>query len=165
MDEIVNSYKTGDVFNCSRNSLIGRIIRKVTKSHISHTAIFIWIWGEPYIIDSQRDGTRVRHFNEWKNKYNYKYTVLRSPTLIVEDDMAKKMMGGINVPYGFMDLVRQLIYIKTNLWIGVRNEDKFRVCSEFVGWVYNAPAYFKISPKELMTWMESQKYIEILNNF
>ena len=55
----VKILKTGDVLHCRGKKLISKMIRWATKSQINHTALFILIWGEPYIIDAQDNGVNV----------------------------------------------------------------------------------------------------------
>ena len=57
----IDELKTGDVLHCRGKSLLSKIIRWATKSEINHTALFIWIWGEPYIIDAQDNGDASAH--------------------------------------------------------------------------------------------------------
>jgi hypothetical protein len=74
--------KTGDILHCTGKRLLSRLIRKFTKSKFSHSALFIEIWGQPYIIDAQRDGVHVRPWNDWCNQYNYTILAHRSPKVI-----------------------------------------------------------------------------------
>ncbi len=69
----VDDLKTGDVLHCRGKSLLSKIIRWATNSEINHTALFIWVWGEPYIIDAQDNGVNLKPFNEWVEKYNYNF--------------------------------------------------------------------------------------------
>lgn len=57
--------KTGDILHCSGKKLLSRLIKKATKSKFSHSAVFIEIWGQPYILDAQIDGVNVRPLNDW----------------------------------------------------------------------------------------------------
>lgn len=67
----VELLRTGDILHCSGNRILSKLIKKFTGSKFSHTALFIEIWGQPYVIDAQADGVNVRPFYEWNKKYDY----------------------------------------------------------------------------------------------
>ncbi len=68
--------KLGDcaILHCSGSGIVPKLIKGATGSKYSHTAIFKLIQGVPMIIDSQIDGTKIRSFAKWIEKYNYNFT-------------------------------------------------------------------------------------------
>jgi hypothetical protein len=69
---------TGDILHCTGKRPLSKLIRFFTKSKFSHTALFIRIWDQPYVIDAQKDGVNVRPWEEWIKEYDYSFIVSRS---------------------------------------------------------------------------------------
>lgn len=156
--------KTGDILNCTGNKLLSKLIRLFTKSEFSHTAIFIEIWGEPFIIDAQKDGTQLRPFNKWADKYNYKYEVRRAPYELNVTNFSKRMTSKLGTKYDVKSLViGQPIEIFTGKWVTDKKEEytKKMYCSEFVAWCYGIEDYYKMSPEDIYRWQIENKFIEI----
>jgi hypothetical protein len=147
--------KTGDILNCTGKKLLSKIIKLFTKSRFSHTAIFIEIWGEQFIMDAQKDGIQLRPFKEWVKKYNYDYEVRRAPYEINQVNFSKRMTSRLGTPYDVKSLViGQPIEIFTGKWITDKHEDytKKLYCSEFVAWCYGVESYYKMSPQDVYEW-------------
>jgi hypothetical protein len=150
---MLENLKTGDVLHCTGARLISRLIMKFTKSKVSHTAVFVRIWGQPYIIDSQKDGTNVRPYNEWVKKYDYDYIVHRNPLLIDEKTFALKAFSKIGVTsYDFESLfLRYPWKILTGKWHYRGERETTRMfCSEYVAWTHNINHYYRLSPEDLL---------------
>jgi hypothetical protein len=157
-DEDINNFalnflKPGDVLHCQGKGLIARGIMKFTKSEISHTALYLEIWGQPFIIDAQKDGTNPRPFFEWVRKYDYKFIITRPPQHYDVNEISKKALSVSGItPYNVGDLILRFpIYILTGRWLKLKrsNNKKRKTCGGFVSWVYNEPYYYKNSPSEL----------------
>ena len=88
--------KTGDILHCSGKGVLARAIQKFTKSKYSHTAVFVRVWGQDYIIDAQANGVNLRPFEEWHKKYNYKFDVTRS-SMVSERDFAIRALSKAGV--------------------------------------------------------------------
>lgn len=156
--------KTGDILNCTGNKLLSKIIKLFTKSKFSHTAMFVEVWGEKFIMDAQKDGIQLRPFKNWTEKYNYKYEVRRSPFNINEKEFSKRAMSKLGTQYDVKSLVvGQPIEIFTGRWV-IDNERDFTkkmYCSEFVAWCYGISDYYKMSPEDLHKWQLDNGFIEI----
>ena len=155
--------KTGDVLHCTGNKLLAKAIMKATKSSVSHTALFVEIWGRPYIIDAQKDGVNVRPFEAWQKEYNYKYIVHRAPFRFDREEFAVKAMTKVgNTAYDFEGLlIKQPIEILTGRYRRKRNQDERMYCSEFVAWCYGIDDSYRMSPEDLLQWCNKHKFIQI----
>jgi len=155
-------YKTGDIFHCRSYGLIGRGIRWATKSQFNHSAIFIEIWGQGYIIDSQRKGTNLIPFEEWEKKWGYEYEVHRDPFLYVYTDFSIKALsksGNTGYDFGSL-LLRQPIHLLTGEWKQRPDKhDKRMYCSEFVAWCHNIETYYKTTPQDLYEYCKQNNFI------
>ncbi len=148
--------KTGDILHCTGYGFISSIIKWLTKSKLSHTACFISIWGQPYIIDAQSKGVSVKPFKAWTDKYVYEYTVSRKKGLD-EKEWALRAMSKVGMTsYDYYNLViRQVIYrlwfklTGWHLWIKVKSEEHEMVCSEYVAWTHEISEWEKASPEDI----------------
>jgi uncharacterized protein YycO len=168
MEEIISHLKTGDVISCSGRRLISRLIKFFTKSEWSHTALYIEIWGQPYIIDSQKDGTNIRPFEKWIEKYNYNFVVHRSPIEFDERIFSIKAISKVgSTPYDFYSLVlRQPWKLLTGKWRYRGTKEKQRMfCSEFVAWVHEFDNFYSMNPKELHDYIVLNEWVEIVRRF
>lgn len=156
--------KTGDILHCSGKRLISRLIKKATKSEFSHSALFIEIWGQPYVIDAQNDGVNVRPWNDWLEMYDYKITVHRSSDLVNEKTFAQRALTRVgHTAYDFEGLlVRQPIELMTGKWIEKGDTEKKMYCSEYVAWVYGVEKAYKFSPQDLYEWCKANFFYEIV---
>ena len=148
--------KTGDILHCTGYGFPSGIIKWLTKSKFSHTAVFISIWGQPYIIDVQSKGVIPKPFDYWEKKYAYEYIVSRDETLD-EKEWALRAMSKVGMTsYDYINLVvRQVIYrlwLKLtgwHLWIKVKSEEHEMVCSEYVAWTHKITDWGKASPQDV----------------
>lgn len=161
-------FKTGDIFHCQSNGIIGRAIRKATKSRFNHSAVFIEIWGQAYIMDSQAKGTNLIPFSEWNNKWKYKYFVTRDPFL---KDLKYFSMRALsksgNTGYDFGSLIiRQPLYLLTGKWHQKESKHNNKMyCSEFVAWCHEIHSAYRMSPEDLFNYCHLHQHILIYNNF
>ncbi len=158
--------KTGDVIHCSGHRWISKAIKWATKSKINHTAMFIWIWDEPYIIDAQENGVNVKPFQAWINEYGYDFVVMRSPKRIAEKTIATKAMSKVGLTaYDFEGLIiKQPIELLTGKWHKkpANHEQDKMYCSEFVSWVYGIEESYRFSPKDFLEWCQQNSWHTIL---
>lgn len=156
--------KSGDVLHCTSNGILGKLIRKFTKSRINHTALVIEVWGELFIIDSQKDGTNPRPFQEWVTKYDYKYKIHR-PIVFSNKEKYRAVSKWGHTPYDFVSLfIWQPIYILTGKWHGRKepNADSKMYCSEYVSWVFELPNWWKLSPQAAFEEMIKSGKFELI---
>ncbi len=163
----VDDLKTGDVLHCRGKSLLSKIIRWATNSEINHTALFIWVWGEPYIIDAQDNGVNLKPFNEWIEKYNYNFIIQRRPKAIAEKKIAVKALSKVGLTaYDFEGLViKQPIELLTGSWNkknGTHEQDRM-YCSEYVAWVYGLEYSYRTSPKDFLDYCNENNWETIYN--
>jgi hypothetical protein len=163
--------KAGDVLHCSSSGWLGRKIQKFTKSEINHTAFAIDIWGELFIIDSQKDGTNPRKFDDWQKKYNYSYIIHRNinPEFDVKYYSKRAMSKSGKTPYDFFALfIHQPVFIWTGIWLGRNRKkaEKRMYCSEFVAWVLKIRKWWTYNPKDVyeelskdLEWVEIEQEI------
>ena len=98
-----NQIKSGDVAHCRSNGILGRAIRLFTRSHVNHTAMFIEIWGKIFVIESQKNGTNLKPFQEWVKKYNYTYEISR-PLEYTAETKERAMQKICTTGYDFRSL-------------------------------------------------------------
>jgi hypothetical protein len=156
--------KTGDILHCSGKKLLSRLIKKFTKSEFSHTALFIEIWGQPYVIDAQKDGVNLRPWDAWMKQYDYDIVVHRSSDLVVEKTFAQRALTKVgHTAYDFEGLlVRQPVELATGEWVEKGNTTDRMYCSEYVAWVYGIEKAYRFSPQDLYEWCKSNHFYQIV---
>jgi hypothetical protein len=145
-------YKTGDIFHCRSYGVIGRLIRWATGSIFNHSAVYIEIWGQGYIIDSQRKGTNLIPFEEWEAKWNYKYVVHRDPFLTDHKYFSLRALSKSgNTGYDFASLlIRHPISLLTGRWKHKGDKEEKRMyCSEYVAWCHHIEGSYRMTPQDL----------------
>ena len=155
--------KTGDILHCSGTRFLSKAIKAATRSEYSHTAIFIWIWDAPYVIDAQKDGVNVRPWKEWNEEFNYTIKVHRSPEKVNEKTFATKALSKSgNTGYDFEGLfARQPLKLITGKWKEAGDKDERMFCSEYVAWVYGIKDSYKMTPQELYEWCTENGFYTI----
>ena len=150
--------KSGDLLICSTNRLLGRMIKKVSKSKYSHTAQVIKAYGEILVIEAQREGVNVINFETWRKKYNYNYlvarpdkTVVKDTTLFARNALSKTALRNYDIKALFIDFP---IYIYTGTWRGPKNEAEALMenkwnCSTFTGWCFGFKEWWLKSPQNI----------------
>lgn len=156
--------KTGDILHCSGKRLLSKLIKRFTRSKFSHSALFIEIWGQPYIIDAQADGVNVRPFDEWQKKYDYDFLVHRISGELDREALSKRAMTKVgNTAYDIEGLVvRQPIKLITDKWKEKGDTTERMYCSEFVAWVYGVERSYRMSPEDLYLWCKLNQFHEIV---
>lgn len=155
--------KTGDILFCTSDKLLGRLIRKFTKSEFSHVALYVEVWGVSFVIDAQKDGIQFRMYSEWVDKYNYKVKVFRSD----KDIDSKKLSLRAATKAGFTGydfeslILRQPFKLITGKWNEKKNFEEVMTCSEFVAWVYSIHKSYRMSPEDLYKWCLKNNFSEI----
>ena len=152
--------KTGDILHCSGKRLVSRLIKKFTKSQFSHTALFIEIWGQPYVIDAQKDGVNLRPWDAWQEEYDYDIIVSRSSSEFDSIAFSKRALTKVgNTAYDFEGLLlRHPWQLLTGRWDQKRDPYERMTCSEYVMWAFGVEKAYRISPEAVYRWC-------ILNRF
>jgi len=157
----INNIKTGDVFLSATESWLGRIIRKITKSQWSHTGIFVWLWGELFVIEAESHGIQLLKWSDEKynngEPKNRKLLYLTPKVKLNEKEIAMTLLPYVGTrDYDYIALLEQIVYQYTGKWLGKKQkgDNKF-YCSEFVAFIYNKinsehyPMWWSISPGEI----------------
>lgn len=166
----VLNLKDLDVLHCKRENFLGKAIRLLTKGRFNHTALFIMMENQPFIIDSQADGTHLRPFSVWQKKYGYKFDVSRlTPEVDPKRREMFKKQALRQIGHKKYDLASLLWfyprYIFTGKWKGKKKapaNEKF-YCSEFIAFVFNHPEYWKQSPQDVYNWLNKHEFFETIN--
>ena len=164
MENIIEKLATGDILHCTGKRLISKLIRKFTKSRFSHTAIFIELWGQPYVIDAQKDGVNVRPWSEWRKEYDYKFIASRPPACN-EKEFAIKAMSKVGFTAYDLEglLIRQPWELLTGKWRNRGNkEDDVMYCSEYAAWCHNFPEFYRMSPEDVWNYCEANNWQIVL---
>lgn len=156
-------FKTGDVLHCRGKRLLSKLIMWATESRWSHTAIFIEVWGQPYIIEAQGNGVNLKPFDQWEKKYGYYYEVSRNP---FEFDAKKFSLYATSkvgtTGYDFLSLlVRQPWRILTGSYKVRKDEYEKMYCSEYVMWTHGIETAYRMSPQDVWDYCEDNDWIII----
>jgi len=156
--------ETGDVLHCTGHGLLARLIMFATKSRFSHTAIFIEIWGQPYIIEAQSNGVNVKSYDEWLNKYGYTFEAHRNPNRASEEIFSVHAMSKVGVTgYDFVSLlIRKPIQLITGKWRKIRNEDDKMYCSEYAMWAHRIEQSYRMSPEDVFEFCKKNNWQKIV---
>jgi len=143
--------KIGDILHCSGKGTLSKLIRFFTKSKISHTAVFIEVWGKPYIIDAQKDGVNVRPYDEWMKTFQYDFIVTRFLAPLDEKAYCIKAMSmSGHTAYDFKGLlIKHPWKLITGNYKRERNPTERMYCSEYVAWTYGITDFYRLTPKDL----------------
>lgn len=159
MSNLMN-LKNGDILHCQGSKPLSNLIRKFTKSKLSHTALVVQLDGMLLIADSQRDGTHLRSLHEWQKKYKYKFFVSRPQCpMSVEESaaMQNRIMSTIGiVPYDFFSLfIKQPWYLISGRWrVKPAHKENGRFyCSEFVAFVLGFELSYMMHPQMLLEYL------------
>jgi len=143
--------QTGDVLHCRGKGIIPKLIMWATKSQWSHTAIFIWCWGQPFIIEAQAKGVHIIPYYEWLKKYSYDFEVSRNKNLVDYKLFAVQAMSVLGTTgYDFVSLlIRQPLLIITGKWRKQKFEESRMYCSEFALWCHDVEKAYRMSPHQV----------------
>lgn len=135
-----------------------------TKSKWSHTAIYIEIWGRPYIIEAQKNGVNVKEYSEWLRKYGYYFEVSRNPHLTDYKLYSINAMSKVGVTgYDFVSLlIRQPLLIITGKWRKRKFEEDRMYCSEYALWTHDIEKSYRMSPQNVYDYCQEYGWEEVL---
>ena len=143
--------KTGDVLHCRGKSLLSRLIIWATKSTWSHTALFIEIWEQPYILEAQRKDVHAIPYDEWLKKYGYDFEVSRNRNLTDYRLFSINAMSKLGTTgYDFASLfVRGPWLLITGKWKKKKFEGDKMFCSEYVLWAHDVEKSYRMTPHQV----------------
>ena len=162
----VEQLQTGDILICTGKSFISKTIMKATKSTFSHSALYIPSWEQHGVIDSQKDGTNWRPWNEWRGEYEYNYIVFRPIFDFNEKEIAIKAFSKAgNTGYDFISFIfRQPWKLITGSWRNRGNKEKDKmICSEYTSWVWDLPNWWKLTPQDQYEYLSKSEKFKQLN--
>ena len=162
----------GDIFICKGNGVVAKIISTVTakqkitgKTVFSHTAQMCGTVKNKLMIDEQKKGIIPMTYDNWREKYNYKYDIFRPIYSEFDvDEWNKKCLDKSGVtPYEFKALFKYLWYMKTGIWIGRDNENDDRMyCSDFTGYLLDYKDHWQLSPQQIFELLfKDLRYLNI----
>jgi len=155
--------KTGDIIHCRGKRLIPKLIMWATKSTISHTALFIEIWGQPYIIEAQRNGVNVKPWDAWRTKYGYEFLIHRSNDTFLQAKIKRfsvRAMSKVGTTgYDFTSLlIRHPWRLITGKWRKRKFEHDKMYCSEYVAWTHGIEHFYRMTPSDLFEYCKMKNF-------
>jgi hypothetical protein len=164
---------TGDILHCMGNRWTSKAIRLFTQSKkYTHTATVLRIDDELFIADSQMDGTQLRPFDSWMNKYNYAFDISRNTQLSTEV-FKKRVLKKVGVtPYDFglflgrypEKIIKELFTRKEVELREVKAEGDKMICSEFVGYCLGLLHPENYTPKDIYNYCMENNFIFVKNS-
>lgn len=170
---LINSFDAG---YCYRDTELSEAIRFATRSNISHTVHFRWIDAGLFVYDAQIDGYNPKPYDEWMEKYGYKFFVMRNPNATESWllDCIRREAELKGKPY---DLVSLIVRKPTNivraflnkfrtkpkrLW---KDEDELKrvFCSEATAYVIGCKD-IDLTPQELFTWCSLNGWKKVVDS-
>lgn len=154
MDDI--SLKTGDIIlsyvKTTKNpsTWISTAIRKISNQNWSHVSIVVSCWDTLFFIEALPGGVKMTPLKE--HPEDLSIMVMRPNFNFNERDIAIKAMSKIGHTDYDMTSVLWFQFLKqvTKKWYGNTNAstktDKSMYCSELVGWIYDIPNWWELTP-------------------
>lgn len=143
---IRRSIKTGDIFLCSGDYCISRLIKYFSDSMFSHVA-FVFYWNERIMVfeSVEDDGVRIVPLSQYldnyensKKPYKGRLFLARHKTDISQlaiNNMLGEAVNLLNRNYGMVDIVK--IAWRIIIGSGEHDPDDEYICSEFVDKCFN----------------------------
>ena len=135
-----------------------------TKSEYSHAALFLEVWGQPFIMDAQKDGIQLRSYEKWCRKYKYKVTAYR-----VQDGLLDQRAFSLRAAsksgftgYDYISLLfRHPIGLLSGKWHQENSKERKMTCSEFVAWSYGIKDFYLMSPQKLYEYVVDNGFSDV----
>ena len=161
--------RTGDILLYKSNHFLARAIRFFTNGKVNHAGIFVEIWGEMFVAESEKEGfipnklaDSIKGREIWVMRHGKPIDAKKFAIRITS------MLGKHRYDFASL-LFFQVWYSITGKWIGKKDEhaSKRLYCSEAIAYIYNKetgemPEWWKYNPK--MIWNESGFYKEKLED-
>jgi hypothetical protein len=142
-------------------SLVGYLIRKITKTYWNHASFLITLYGQKFILESDIKGVVLIPFKEWVGEK----TIMIYEAQLSREDIVKAMSKIGVTKYDFASLLWfGLVRSVTGRYYGFtveRRAAKTFYCYEYLGWVMNMPNWYKVLPNEFVTYLEENKYRKV----
>jgi hypothetical protein len=161
--------QNGDILCCTSYGWLGKQIKRFSKATSNHAAQVIKVSNVLMVIESQKNGTNPKTFENWLAAYGYDYKVFRYlyhnanwGKAIRERALSKSGVSG----YGFKTLfVTFPLYYLTGEWFGTSHgyAEKRPVCSQYVAWVHELPNWWTMSPGDVQAFLENSKHYVLIN--
>ena len=154
----------GDILHCQGNRILSKLISRFTKSKLSHSALIVVLDGIVFVADSQRNGTHLRRYEEWMEKYDYRFFISRLDcelTPVQKERITYRVFSTVGfVSYDFKSLfIKQPWYLLTGRWRvkPKHKEEKRFYCSEFVAFVIGFEDSYKMHPQMLLDFLRKEE--------
>lgn len=154
--------KTGDILHCRNKGLQSFVVGLCTKSNITHTAVVIWNWYSPCIIEAEPGrGINIKNYENWVKINGENYEISRMDGLD-EKEISTKLMSksGITSYPLIKMLFIYIIHFIFGKWIKIE-EDKMW-CSAFAAWFRGYEDWHTITPIDLYNKEKENKQIIFL---
>lgn len=128
-------------------------IRKVLKTWFNHVAIYVELYGKPFVAESTKGGVRIIPFDKWSKD---SIIEIKTPKFFEpQNEVGQKIMAYQGFTgYDYISLVWfQVILQATGKWKGEKGPkaQKKLYCSEYAALIYHQqfPEWWKTTPKDL----------------
>lgn len=178
----ISQTKTGDVLHRHAPFLwykpsryVSVLIRLITKSWSGHTAMIVYVFGNPMVVESDDGKIQLTPYKIWAN--DAEIVIGR---IEISNRKRRKLsayaLSQLGKAYDFKGtVIDQLILQFRGKWYGhtgINAEDKM-YCSEFISWCYNKllamyPDWYKTPPSTMYAdarfkWIFVGKAIDLIN--
>ena len=135
-------------------SWLSTIIRKISGSTWSHSAVVVDIWGRTFICEALATGIVIRPLEEWGEGAIVSVSRPKNPADQRKfSSLALSQVGYKGYDYSSL-IWFQLLYQITGRWYGHTTASKKTAqkfyCSEFAAWLYQEifPEWYKTTPQD-----------------
>jgi hypothetical protein len=150
---------SGDILLVGTNTFLSKAIKFFQKNKYSHAGIFIWIYDELFVCESDKRGIALTKAEDYFNNNKYDLKILKPKFDIDEKKLAKIMLPHCGkTPYDFVSLlIYEPIRFIFGKWIGgnAKNSANRFMCGEWCAYVINTLKpdiynnWFKIAPVDI----------------
>jgi len=146
--------QTGDIVFYTRKRVLGKLIKIISKSKVSHCGIVVDLHGTLKISEATECGIVLSDINILDDK---EHTILRHKEYIKldyikEQYLRKRIVSKLNTKYDYISLLfYQVMYQVFGKWYGKTEEeaDDKLYCSEYVAWIYELKNWWLCSPDDV----------------
>jgi len=157
----ITEINTGDILLVSGRKWLARAIQFFEKNKWNHAAVFIWLYDELFVCESDKRGISLTKFSDY---ISGKAGLMYCSPKIKDDKLHPVRLASVmlpkcgHVPYDFVNLLfYQPIRFMFGKWIGRKQSksDKRFICGEWCAYVYNKldykyfPNWNKIAPVDI----------------
>jgi hypothetical protein len=142
-------------------TILSHLIRKVARTFYNHASFLVEIKGVLYILESDINGVVKVKYVDWVKEQIISVYEIPDELQFKSGNRAKAMIGHFS--YSFFDLLWFMpIYIFTNKWYGRTIEEASNkpTCYEYIARVMEFKNWYRMTPNELKTEMESRGFLQ-----